>query len=166
MFPKPVPNSPRISGHDTFDLMGIHALHLGAGYVVRPNHQLRRIVHEKVASFGLQSPCAVMHVRRGDSMLLTGDERYYIGLGQYLNSSRPALDALGIKTVLLLTDSSQVLLEVASCASDYPELCRDLNFRYLEKPRWIAAEGKIFELETLLASELHLTDEYVYTQAV
>ena len=52
------------------------------------------------------------------------------------------MDAMGIKTVLLLTDSQHVIdQELPSCIQNYPELCGGIQFRYIEKTRFNITEG-------------------------
>ena len=51
------------------------------------------------------------------------------------------MDTLGIKHVLILTDSRGALEEAAACKEKFPELCGDLTFQWVDKKRWIGGEG-------------------------
>lgn len=115
-------------------------------YFFRPNYSLRRAVHQRVQDFGLAAGAGggaltALHVRRGDVLLHQGQARFYIPLHTYLLAARPFLQALGVTTVLLLTDSQAVVDEALACAAEHPELCAGLAWRFVDKPRWRAAEG-------------------------
>ena len=51
------------------------------------------------------------------------------------------LDAMGIRTILLFTDSRGAIDEALRCAKDFPDVCGGLEFRFIEKKRWLGAEG-------------------------
>lgn len=51
------------------------------------------------------------------------------------------MKTLGLTTILLLTDSQAVIDESLACKTDFPELCADISWRFVEKKRWYAAEG-------------------------
>jgi hypothetical protein len=114
-------------------------------YFFRPNYSLRRSVEQRVKDFGLRrgggEVLATMHVRRGDVLLHQGQARFYIPLHTYVHGALPYLRALGVTTVLLLTDSQAVIDEALACEAEHPELCRGLSWRFVEKARWQAAEG-------------------------
>ena len=67
--------------------------------------------------------------------------RSYASIEAYVRAGRPLLDALGIKTILLFTDSSAAIEEAMNCKRDFPDVCGDIIFRYVDKKRWKAAEG-------------------------
>jgi len=51
------------------------------------------------------------------------------------------MDALGIKTIVLFTDSISAIEEAMNCTKDYPDVCEGIKFRYVDKKRWYGAEG-------------------------
>ena len=114
-------------------------------YFFRPNYSLRRSIEQRVKDFGLQKKngevLAAMHVRRGDVLLHMGQARFYIPLHTYVQGALPYIRALGVTTILLLTDSQAVIDEALSCEKDYPDLCRGITWRHVKKARWQAAEG-------------------------
>jgi hypothetical protein len=44
-------------------------------------------------------------------------------------------------TLLLLTDSAVAIEEAKNCSIQYPSICEGIEFRYIEKSRWVGAEG-------------------------
>jgi hypothetical protein len=114
-------------------------------YFFRPNYFVRRSVHHRVKDFDMERKdgevYAAMHVRRGDVLLHKGQARFYIPLETYVRGSLPFLRALGVTTILLLTDSQAVIDEALVCEEQFPEVCRGLSWRFVEKSRWQAAEG-------------------------
>ena len=67
--------------------------------------------------------------------------RAYLSIESYVRASRPLLDALNIRTILLLTDSHSAVEEAKNCQRDYPDICNGITFKYVTKKRWIGAEG-------------------------
>jgi hypothetical protein len=51
------------------------------------------------------------------------------------------MDAMGISTILLLTDSQGAIDEARNCSVEHPIVCGGIVFRFLEKKRWVGAEG-------------------------
>jgi hypothetical protein len=90
---------------------------------------------------GEGNPCAVMHVRRGDILLHDGQSRFFLSVANYVHAGRYYLDEFGIKTIFLLTDSQMAIDEALRCEKEYPEICAGINWRYLDKKRWLAGEG-------------------------
>jgi len=82
-----------------------------------------------------------MHVRRGDSVMHRSQGRAYLKVETYVRASRPLMDALGIRTVLLFTDSRGAIEEALKCEKEYPDVCKGIKFRFIEKKRWLGAEG-------------------------
>jgi hypothetical protein len=118
---------------------GFHVLYT---YFFRPRYEVRLEVHNRVEAFNYgQLPCAVMHVRRGDIVMHTNSGRGYIAVQEYVSAGKPFMDELGIRTILLLTDSQSAIDEALNCKQDFPNICDGIDFRYVEKKRWIAAEG-------------------------
>ena len=67
--------------------------------------------------------------------------RAYIPIEAYVRAGRPLMDAMGVNTVLLFTDSRGAIEEAMKCAQEFPEVCGGVKFRYIEKKRWLGAEG-------------------------
>lgn len=94
-------------------------------------------------------PCAVVHVRRADSVLNTGGWANrsntkplfrYVPLEEYFDRARDSLDRQGISEILLLTDSSTVIddeLPKLKSTRDYEKY----NFHFVERERFEASEG-------------------------
>jgi hypothetical protein len=125
-----------------------HSGHLLYSYFFRPNYNLRRKIYEGMKAFnskevlgGEGNPCAVMHVRRGDILLHDGQSRFFLSVANYVHAGRYYLDEFGIKTIFLLTDSQMAIDEALRCEKEYPEICAGINWRYLDKKRWLAGEG-------------------------
>jgi hypothetical protein len=113
-------------------------------YLFRPNYFVRRLVAKKVKAFDLvkkNEVCAAMHVRRGDVLLHPGQARFYVPLHGYVRGAQAHMKALGVTTILLLTDSQTVIDEALACEKDFPEICSGITWRYVAKKRWYAAEG-------------------------
>ena len=110
-------------------------------YMWRRQYFMRKYIHEKVESFNLNEECAAMHVRRGDSIHHAGQSRAYIRVESYVRAGRPFMDKMGIKTILLFTDSQSAIEEAENCARDYPDICEGIKFRWIEKKRWFGGEG-------------------------
>jgi hypothetical protein len=124
---------------------GIPSRHVLYSYLFRPNYSLRRDVQIAMSEFlrdGDLSSCAVMHVRRGDVVFHSGAARSYLPVEVYVRAARPYLDELQIKTIFLLTDSQLAVQEALNCEKDYPGgACDGIKWRYVNKHRWVAAEG-------------------------
>lgn len=113
-------------------------------YLFRPNYSVRRKIVQKVKDFELlkkDEVCATLHVRRGDVIFHQGQARFYVPLHSYVKGAQAFMKALGVTTILLLSDSQAVIDEALNCEKDYPELCRGITWRFLEKKRWYGAEG-------------------------
>ena len=107
-------------------------------YLFRPKYSLRAEMHQLVTEFALDSLCAVVHVRRGDAVT---EDRRYMPLLSYIREGRPMLDAMDIRTVLLLSDSQAVIDEATECVKNITGPCGGITFRYVAKKRWYGAEG-------------------------
>jgi hypothetical protein len=58
-----------------------------------------------------------------------------------MQAARELLDLLQIRVIFLLTDSQSAVDEANACAAAHPALCGGIEFRYIQKKRWVAAEG-------------------------
>ena len=58
--------------HTIQGINGLPSEHAMYTYFFRPNYGVRKIIHERIESFELNEACAVMHVRRGDSIMHAG----------------------------------------------------------------------------------------------
>jgi hypothetical protein len=74
-------------------------------------------------------------------MCYIGQARAYLRIDTYVRAGRPLMDAMGIKTIFLVTDSKGAVDEAMKCAVDHPDVCSDITFRFLDKKRWVGAEG-------------------------
>lgn len=112
-------------------------------YLFRPNYRLRLEINQRVTAFNLElGSCALMHVRRGDAVMDPGSNaRTYIPLEAYVRAARPLMDKAKIHTILLMTDGQAAVQEALSCAKDFPDICKGINWRYVDKKRFFAAEG-------------------------
>jgi hypothetical protein len=63
------PISPRRPEHTIGQLNGKIAEQVLYTYFLRPKYAVRQLIHERVRAFKLADSCAVMHVRRGDSIM-------------------------------------------------------------------------------------------------
>ncbi|GAB5369757.1 hypothetical protein AAMO2058_001433100 [Amorphochlora amoebiformis] len=106
-------------------------------YLTRMRYWVRQEVGKRVANFNLSKPCAVMHVRQNDIALHDNWRRYYYPLGAYIDKSKNATDAMDIRTILLMTDSEEVLEET----KQYPHL----QWRWMPKKRFSRSEKIKFE---------------------
>ena len=64
----------------------------------------------------------------------------------YVKAGRALMDAFGVRHVFLVTDSQGAVDEAMACAREHPDICRDLTFRFLDKKRWVGAEGGMWGL--------------------
>ena len=145
-----------IPTHMIQNLYGLPAEQVVYTYFFRPKYEIRRIIHERMQRFRLINECAIMHVRRGDIIMHTGkiaadilnstkvflgQARGYVKIHTYVKAGRALMDAFGVQHVFLVTDSQGAVDEAMACAREHPDICRDLTFRFLEKKRWVGAEG-------------------------
>lgn len=139
----PSPTMPEESIQDFGDYHSeMPAFHSTYTYLLRPKYEVRAEIHRRVEKFDMgPAPCAAMHVRRGDILLHRGQARAYLTVDTYVRAARPYLDALGINTILLLTDSQAAVDEGIACATEFPDICGDLTWRYVDKRRWVGGEG-------------------------
>lgn len=129
-------------------------------YMFRPNYMVRERVAHRVKAFQLRGSkhddkvtdggggkkkrvevWAAMHVRRGDVLFHEGAARFYITVETYMRAATPYIRALGVTCILLLTDSQAVIDEALACEKDFPDICRGISWRFVEKKRWFGAEG-------------------------
>lgn len=128
--------------HATGDYFGPTVSHVLYSYIFRPNYRLRREIQRRVDAFSLEpDTCSIMHVRRGDSVMHSGQGRAYLSIESYVRAGRPLMDALGIHTVLLFTDSIKAIEEALRCEQEFPDVCKGIQWRYVQKKRWVGAEG-------------------------
>jgi hypothetical protein len=133
--------SPTVPEFSIGNIHSVPANHVMYSYFFRPKYDLRKIINERMAKFNLNEDCAVMHVRRGDSIMHTGQARAYLKISVYVKAGRPLMDAFGVKTVFLVTDSQGAIDEAMKCAAEHPDICGGITFRFLDKKRWVGAEG-------------------------
>lgn len=130
---------------DVIGLEGLHgkaSVHIAYSYLFRPKYIMRKEVQRRVDTFSMEDAlCSIMHVRRGDSVFHPNQGRAYIAVETYVRAARPMMDALGIKHILLFTDSAKAIEEALRCETDFPEVCGGIKWRYIEKKRWVAGEG-------------------------
>lgn len=108
-------------------------------YSTRPRYWVRKAMNEQqISSPALVQPCAVMHVRRGDSKLLPSWKRKYHSIGEYVSLAAPELEHRSIKTILLMTDSSEAVREANAGFAGY-------SWWSLNKPRFMKAEGGLHD---------------------
>lgn len=128
--------------HAVGELHGQPATHVFYSYIFRPNFRTRRDVNRRVEAFNIKpDSCTIMHVRRGDSVMHRGQGRAYISIEAYVRAGRVMMDALGVKTILLFTDSVRAIEEALRCEQEFPDVCGGIRWRYVDKKRWIGAEG-------------------------
>ena len=77
----------------------------------------------------------------GDILFHINQARTYVKFETYIEGARTFLDVLGIKNILILTDSMAALEEATMCKEKFPALCGDLTFQWVDKKRWIGGEG-------------------------
>mmetsp|Transcript_18235 Transcript_18235/g.44767 ORF Transcript_18235/g.44767 Transcript_18235/m.44767 type:complete len:500 (+) Transcript_18235:98-1597(+) len=106
-------------------------------YATRMRYWLRQEVKRRVESFKLKEPCAVMHVRQNDIALHDNWRRFYYPLKAYLDVADDALKAMGIHTILLMTDTAEVIDE-AKKHTEY-------EWRWMEKNRFRRSSTIKFE---------------------
>jgi hypothetical protein len=73
-------------------------------FVYRRKYWLRQAVRQAVQQWQpqLRTPCAALHVRRSD-VTLENQGRTYHNLSEYLVQAQPALQLMGLQSILLLT---------------------------------------------------------------
>lgn len=106
-------------------------------YVTRPQYWLRQEVKRRVSKFKLKQPCAVMHVRQNDIAIHDNWRRFYYPIEAYLDVAKDALDSMHIHSILLMTDSSEVLQETKKH--------EQFEWRWMDKKRYSRNEGIKFE---------------------
>lgn len=97
-------------------------------FITRQQQWLRKRIYDYVQQINITLPCAVLHVRRGDSILGTNHRRY-----------RPIKDYVDVlkhnqRNILLLTDDSNAIKEAVEFYPDY-------NWMYFNRPRYRGHEG-------------------------
>ncbi|KAG5183442.1 hypothetical protein JKP88DRAFT_140740, partial [Tribonema minus] len=112
------------------------------GYVWRHRYWLRQALRQSVAQWPhaqqrstphaqqRSTPCAALHVRRSDVKLETG-QRAPAGfhhVSEYLLRGRAMLEALGIRRIVLLTDSADAVKEAKEVG--------DYEWEWLDKARY------------------------------
>lgn len=98
-------------------------------YLVRPQTWLRKQVYDFLKPYRLEAPCTVLHVRRGDVVLLDPTPRRYHAIDEYMDESHNVTQNL-----LLLTDDHNAISEALH---NYPQH----NWVYVNKTRYKGAEG-------------------------
>ena len=78
----------------------------------------------------------------------------------YIKAGKPLMDKMGIKNVLLFTDSASVIQEAYTCYHDYPDLCGKLKFFYLKKKRF---EVSTININTFIRLSNFLYHHVMYT---
>ena len=73
--------------------------------------------------------------------IVLGSARGYIKIHTYVKAGRALMDALGVRHVFLVTDSQGAIDEAIACAREHPDICGGITFRFLDKKRWVGAEG-------------------------
>lgn len=58
-----------------------------------------------------------------------------------MRAAKQHMDRMHLSTVFLLTDSSATIDEAIACPIDHPDVCTGVRFRYIDKHRWVGAEG-------------------------
>jgi Alpha-(1,6)-fucosyltransferase N- and catalytic domains len=98
-------------------------------YLVRPQTWLRKRVYEFSKPYRLGRPCAVLHVRRGDVVLLDPTPRRYHAIEEYMEESHSVT-----QNILLLTDDHNAIGEALY---KYPQY----RWVYLNRTRYKGPEG-------------------------
>jgi len=100
-------------------------------YATRPQTWLRKLVFDFVKPYEEQllSPCTVLHVRRGDVVLLDSKPRRYHAIAEYMNKHNNVS-----KYVLLLTDDENA---VGEALHEFP----NHSWVYINRTRYKGAEG-------------------------
>lgn len=116
--------------------MGVEWLdHAFMSYVARPQYWLRLMLHERQAKTpDPPTPCAVLHVRRGDSSLHGAWRRRHHSVAEYVALAAPELSRRRIRSLLLMTDSSEALREAREHFGQY-------SWWSLPKVRFRGSEG-------------------------
>jgi hypothetical protein len=80
------------------------------GFVYRRKYWLRQAVQQEVLQWKphIKTPCAALHVRRSD-VTLEGSGRGYHNLSEYLVQAQPALQLMGLQSILLLSGERALL---------------------------------------------------------
>lgn len=111
-------------------------------YLFRPKYKVRQEIERRMGVFDIEKDtCAVMHVRRGDVVMHRSGGRAYLSIEAYVRAGRGMMDALGVRTVLLFTDSQGAIDEALRCEKDFPDVCKGVKWRFIDKKRWVGAEG-------------------------
>ena len=67
--------------------------------------------------------------------------RGYVKIHTYVKAGRALMDDFGVRHVFLVTDSQGAIDEAIACAREHPDICGGIMFRFLDKKRWVGAEG-------------------------
>ena len=70
-----------------------------------------------------------------------GQARAYVKVHTYVKAGRALMGAFGIRHIFLVTDSQGAIDEAIACSKEYPDICGGITFRFLDKKRWVGAEG-------------------------
>ncbi|KAG7336740.1 hypothetical protein IV203_028157 [Nitzschia inconspicua] len=119
------------------DMQFYHWLDL---YASRPKAWLRQRVYEYQQhvirnDMNMTTPCAVMHVRRGDVLLHTDALRRYYAVSEYIQAAGDKLNDT-IKNILLLTDDDNAIGEALH---EFPKY----NWMYLHRKRYKSNQENI-----------------------
>jgi len=106
-------------------------------YATRMRYWVRQEVRRRVAKFKLREPCAVMHVRQNDIALHDNWRRFYYPVKAYIDTAEDAIKAMGIHTILLMTDSAEVI--------DEAKKIEDFEWRWMPKHRFRRNSKVTFE---------------------
>lgn len=102
-------------------------------YAFRPRHTLREHLAQYIRRAGIDletlSPCAAIHVRRGD--IAFGKGRRYAAVDEYIQAGNISLG----QTIVLLTDDVSTIEEVEKYHKD------DYRWIYLNRPRFRGSVG-------------------------
>jgi hypothetical protein len=58
-----------------------------------------------------------------------------------MEAGRSHMDIFGLRTIFLMTDSQVAIDEALACEKDFPDICKDIKWRFISKKRWQGAEG-------------------------
>ena len=100
------------------------------GYITRGKTWLRRALYDYAKTIQVQTPCTVMHVRRGDVVLHEEYSRKYHAIREYVDAGV----SKNTTNILLLTDDENAIKEALT---QYPQH----NWIYIDRPRYKGAEG-------------------------
>lgn len=130
------PNNSRRASYDrqsflTGNWNGFHQARDYLEFSIRPQTWLRKEVYKfsKPYAQRLSTPCTVLHVRRGDVVLLDPRPRRYHAISEYMNEHNNVS-----RSVLLLTDDHNAIGEAIH---DFP----DHDWVYINRTRYKGAEG-------------------------